>query len=47
MIKKLMQSIRDYKRPAIETPVFVGIEVLFAVVFVCLILAVSRYRKEG
>lgn len=29
MIKKLMQSIRDYKRPAIETPVFVGIEVLF------------------
>lgn len=24
-----------------------GIEVLFAVVFVCLILAVSRYRKEG
>ena len=29
MIKKLMQSIRDYKRPSIETPVFVGIEVLF------------------
>ena len=24
-----------------------GIEVLFAVVFVCLILVVSRYRKEG
>ena len=28
MIKKLMQSIRDYKGAAIETPVFVGIEVL-------------------
>ena len=29
MVKRLMKSIREYRRESIETPIFVGLEVLF------------------
>ena len=47
MIKKLMQSIRDYKRPAIETPVFVGIEVLFECALPFVMAQLTGFANSG
>lgn len=47
MIKKLMKSIREYKRDSILTPVFVSLEVVMEVIIPLLMAMLIDYGIDG